>query len=342
MLTHRDQVNHDAVVLVIRDRDDRILCLFHNKFDFWTVPLGKADDGPSPEEAAAAEAYEEVGIEIVRAAKRYQGTKVYSREGKKIVTFFHVFEILKYKGTPYNREPEKHREMRFMSVPELRNLGRTSDGTMMFLALLDELGGRITSRRPNSFWDVFPAELRVGLSGASGAGKTTLARWLKDGYGASLHAESIRTWLVANGNLRYSSLSDEQIVRLQLHLLREYELSQANLFDRSPLDCLHYVSKVAHLIDIGDFRRRAIRLLDQYSAIVFFPPHSPYLVNDGIRIADLKHQTEVAARMFVQACDAGLREKLVVYDHAKTVEENVCQLFEFLAAAHSHSSRTRQ
>jgi 8-oxo-dGTP pyrophosphatase MutT (NUDIX family)/predicted ATPase len=327
MLTQRDLESHDAVALVIRDETGRILCLFHNKFDFWTIPLGKAEGDQTPEEAAAAEAFEEVGIRVSRLLKRYQGTKVYCREGINIVTFFHIFEVTEFDGTPYNKEPDKHREMRYMSELELRDLKRTSDGTVMLLALFDQLG----LQAPRSHGQRFPSNVKIGLSGASGAGKTTFARLLKESHKAVLHPESVRDWLAAKGGLRYSALSAEHFVELQLHLLREYEISDANVFDRSPLDCIHYASRIAHLIDISDFRRRALYLLEEFAAIVFFPPYSLYLLDDGVRIADLKHQTEVSSRMFSEAYAVGLKDKLLVYDHGRTVEENACSLFKFLA-----------
>jgi 8-oxo-dGTP pyrophosphatase MutT (NUDIX family)/predicted ATPase len=328
MLTDRDYENHDAVALIIKDNDGRFLCLFHKKFDFWTIPLGKTEDGQSPEQAAVSEALEEVGIEIIRLARRYLGTKVYCREGEKIVTFFHLFEALEYKGTPYNREPDKHTQLKFMTASELRDLRRTSDGTVMLLSLLTTMR---TGEAPNKFTQSISSDTVIGLSGASGAGKTTFARRLRDKHGAKLHPESVRDWLAKKGNLRYAGLSDNLFAELQLDLLKEYETSDANVFDRSPLDCLYYILKVGHCIDIAEFRERAIRLLRRYSAIMFFPSHSLYLLEDGTRVADLKHQTEVASRMLVQAYEYGLEGKILIYDHCRTIDENVCELFSFLA-----------
>src|ERR1700724_767478 len=220
MLTGRDVENHDAVVIIIRDENDRFLCLLHKKFDFWTVPLGKAEQGQSPEEAAAAEALEEVGIEVVDLVKIYQGTKVYCREGRRIVTFFHLFEITRFKGVPSNREPEKHPEMKYMTADDLRNLTRTSDGTIMLLSFLDSVERKI--RMPGVEQKLAPNTI-IALSGASGAGKTTFSKKLRDEHGANLHPESVRDWLMRNGNLQYRSLSNESFAELQLPLLDEYE-----------------------------------------------------------------------------------------------------------------------
>jgi 8-oxo-dGTP pyrophosphatase MutT (NUDIX family)/predicted ATPase len=328
-LLERDLENHEAVVLLLKDEDGRYLCLFHNKFDFWTVPLGKAEDGQTPEAAACAEAFEELGIQVSRLAKRYQGTRVYCRNGNHIVTFFHIFEIVEYSGVPSNREPDKHAEMKFLSSSELRALPRTSDGTIMLLSLLDQIEAKLVG---GCFSETFPAGSKIGLSGASGAGKTTLAKRLVDQHGATLHTETVRDWLTRNGNLRYASLSSKQFRELQLSLLDEYERSSANVFDRCPLDSLFYAGTVDGLLD-ENFKRRSLDILKSYSAIVFFPPYSDYLLDDGVRIADLKHQASVAANMLVRAYEYGVDGKILIYDHCRTMDENICELFAFLRRA---------
>jgi 8-oxo-dGTP pyrophosphatase MutT (NUDIX family)/predicted ATPase len=326
MLLERDLENHEAVVLLLKDKRGRYLSLFHNKFDFWTVPLGKAEDGQTPEQAARAEAFEELGIQVTRIAKRYQGTRVYCRNGAHIVTFFHVFEILEYSGAPANMEPEKHAAMRFLSTSELRSLPRTSDGTIMLLSLLDQIEARLVD---GPFEEGLPAGSKIGLSGASGAGKTTFARTLADRHGALLHAETVRDWLARKGNIRYGALTPHQFSDLQLSLLDEYERSTASVFDRCPLDSLYYASTIDGLLT-DRFKSRALIILESYSAIVFFPPHSNYLLDDGVRVADLKHQAKVAAKMLVFAYDYGLDRKVLIYDHCRTLEENICELFAFL------------
>jgi len=326
MLVERDLENHDAVVLLLRDSIGRFLCLYHNKFDFWTVPLGKTEEGQSPEQAAVAEAQEELGIEVTKLSKRYQGTRVYCRQGHYIVTFFHLFEITEYRGSPQNMEPGKHASMKFLSTSELRDLPRTSDGTVMLLTLLEQLNA---IGPPAPFGEMLPAAAKVGLAGASGAGKTTVANRLVTRHGGRLHPESVRKWLKDNGDLRYSTLDRYQFRELQLHLLAEYETSNANIFDRCPLDSIYYASRVDDLLDSA-FRQRALKLLREYSAVFFFPPRSDYLIDDGVRIADLKHQTEVAARMLIDAYEAGLEDKIIIYDHCRSIDENLCELFSFI------------
>jgi ADP-ribose pyrophosphatase YjhB (NUDIX family)/predicted ATPase len=331
----RDFENHEAVVLVLHDEGDRILMLFHAKFGFWTLPLGKAEIGQTPEEAAAAEAYEECGIEIRELQRLCTGTRVYHHLGMRTVTFFNVFEVLGYQGNPVNREPDKHPDMRFMSLSEIRMLTSTSDGTRMYLDYLNSLQaptnqteGKALERPLDLAGRFIPEAARVSLSGSSGAGKTTFANYLRERLCARVHIESVRPWLASKGGLKYSQLNDFQFMELQMHLLDEYEHSEANVFDRSPLDSLVYSRRVAHLLDLNGFRARALELLRGFSAIVFFPPYSPYLRSDGVRIADLVHQAEVSANICVEACNVGLRQKMMVYDHTKSIRENAHDLLE--------------
>lgn len=131
--TKRDLESHDALGLVIKDDNNRFLCLYHNKFLFWTIPLGKAEEGQSPEDAVVNEAKEELSIHVKRLKKIFQDTITYKRKGKYIVAFFFLYEINEYEGRVTNAEPEKHADMRYMTLDELRTLPNTSDATKMLL-----------------------------------------------------------------------------------------------------------------------------------------------------------------------------------------------------------------
>ncbi len=135
--TKRDLESHDALGLVIRDEGGRYLCVFHNKFHFWTIPLGKAEEGQSIEEAVRAEAFEELDIRPGNIKKIYQDRKTYDREGRQVVAVFHLFQILDYQGNLSNKEPSKHAAMRFMALEDLRALAQTSDATSMLIRCID-------------------------------------------------------------------------------------------------------------------------------------------------------------------------------------------------------------
>lgn len=333
MLTKRDLEDHDAVVLVIRREDGKVLTLFHAKFGFWTLPLGKAEVGQTPAQAATAEAEEECGIDVGELRRLCTGTRVYRVEGQPVVTFFHVFEITRFLGTPSNMEPVKHPEMQYMSLSELASLERSSDGTRMFLEHMAEREPQALDPKHDialpPVSDV-SKNVRIGLSGAAGAGKTTFAHYLRDTYALTIHPEAVRPWLKQNGNLKYSDLTDYQFLRLQLDLMDSYERSDAAVFDRTPLDSVVYSMRIRHLFDYEAFCRRAMTLLEDMDVIVFFQPHPPFLREDGVRITDVLHQIEISARTFVWACDHGLKDKVVVYDHEHGNVGNAVKLAPYL------------
>jgi len=76
--TSEDLLDHDAIAAVIKDDEGRILMQEHIKLKFWTIPIGKADQGKSPEEGMKEEVLEECGIPIIQedvGGKR--GRKIY-------------------------------------------------------------------------------------------------------------------------------------------------------------------------------------------------------------------------------------------------------------------------
>jgi hypothetical protein len=48
-----------------------------------------------------------------------------------------LFEIIKYSGVMKNKEPEKHREQKFMALEEIKKLPYLSDLTLLYLSFLD-------------------------------------------------------------------------------------------------------------------------------------------------------------------------------------------------------------
>ncbi|WP_163082939.1 hypothetical protein, partial [Acinetobacter baumannii] len=83
-----------------------------------------------------------------------------------------------------------------------------------------------------------------------------------------------------------------------------------------------YAKRVSHLMDFDRFRARAIELLRLFDVIVFFAPYSPFLKPDGVRIAELAHQTEMASRIFLEGLKIGLRDRMVIYDHSQSMADN--------------------
>ncbi|MFQ4149735.1 NUDIX domain-containing protein [Arthrobacter sp. LAPM80] len=131
--THDDVVDHDAVAMAIPGPGGVYLALDHVKFNWWTIPLGKCNPGQSLAGSVAMELNEELGLESVTFLELAQQRFRYIREGLTVEVNLHLVEVTAFRGRPENREPHKHRSLRWLSLNELFNLNRTADGTLMLL-----------------------------------------------------------------------------------------------------------------------------------------------------------------------------------------------------------------
>lgn len=172
----------------------------------------------------------------------------------------------------------------------------------------------------------------LGISGASGSGKSSFAHRLCDELGGTMHREGVREWLASHGNPRYADLPADRFAELQYYLLDCFEKSGATVWDRTPLDAIVYARRVSDRIDFETFRSRARAILERLHVLVFFPAHSDFLINDGVRIPDFMHQFETASRMFIEALDLNMENKLFLFDHCLTSDENIAKLSAFVAS----------
>ena len=130
-----DLKEHYGVAAVIKNREGKILVQLHNKYGFWTLPVGKVDLDKSPEEGLKVELLEETGIAFKQSKRLIEKETIYERDGKDIKVKEILFEILDYKGTPRNKEPQKHKEQTFKSVQEIASLPYLSNQTLRYLEL---------------------------------------------------------------------------------------------------------------------------------------------------------------------------------------------------------------
>lgn len=327
LLTKSDLKSHDAVGLIIKNHEGKYLCFHHRKFDFWTIPIGKAESDQTPEEAALKEAQEECGIIVHAIQKKFQGTKEYKRKGKLIKVFFFLYEITKYKGEIFNKEPDKHLDMQFVSIDEIRQFETTSDATKMFLKSFEEPTKNIADTNLSKY---FRRKKTVGLCGASGSGKTTFSKFLSENFNAKLSPEGVRKWLSENGNLKYSELTKDQYSKLQLFLLDKFQNSDATIFDRTPLDAMAYLSIKDSNIDLNKFNKTAIECIERIDVIFLFPMFAPHIKDDGVRPTDLMHHLTIVCKILQFVHEFSLSDKLLVYDHSLSNEENASRLSEFM------------
>lgn len=118
-------------------KDDKILMLKHVKFGWWTIPVGKVDEKETPEKALKRELFEEVGITPIKYELVVTKKVNYTVLGKPIEVTHHIYDISKYSGTPRNKEPKKHKEIKWMSIDEIKDKG-ISDATKFYLEYVEK------------------------------------------------------------------------------------------------------------------------------------------------------------------------------------------------------------
>jgi len=134
--TQEDLNDHHGVAVVIKNTGGQILMQKHIKYGFWTIPVGKVKLNQSLEEGVREEIFEECNLVVKEMKKLTSKTYEYNRLGKNVKVFSHLFEALEYSGQMQNKEPEKHREQRFMDLEEIKNLPYLSDLTLLLLSFL--------------------------------------------------------------------------------------------------------------------------------------------------------------------------------------------------------------
>lgn len=128
-----------TVALLVGDEEDRLLVLWHEKYRFWTVPLGKIEDGEMDVCAAQREAFEELGIiseqiELIETIHKPADLDEYSN------IFISLCQVKSYVGQIANREPHKHRELHFVHIDEIEHLQPLSYPTQVIAGKLNPAG----------------------------------------------------------------------------------------------------------------------------------------------------------------------------------------------------------
>lgn len=132
-----DLKDHQGVSAVIKNKEGKILMQEHTKYGFWTIPVGKVDLDEDLIEGLKKEVFEETNL-IVEDYKEI-GYKLYEyiRNGKNVKVHTHLFEIVKCSGELENKEPNKHKQQKFLSINEIITLPYLSDTTLWFLKTLN-------------------------------------------------------------------------------------------------------------------------------------------------------------------------------------------------------------
>ncbi len=105
----------------------------HNKYGFWTIPIGKANPDQTPEEGLQQEIQEECNLKILECKELIQRKFIYERNGKMVNVLSHIYEVLKYTGVMKNNEPHKHKKQMFIPLEKIKQLLYLSDATVLYL-----------------------------------------------------------------------------------------------------------------------------------------------------------------------------------------------------------------
>ena len=132
--------NADAARLLssVANEEGKFLVLWHRKYRFWTVPLGKIEPGEQGIAAAHREALEELGILPERIDLLENGSKSTELDDCSDIAIA-LCCVTSYSGTIANREPDKHDHFRFLHPSDFASLEPLSFPTRVIADRLGEL-----------------------------------------------------------------------------------------------------------------------------------------------------------------------------------------------------------
>lgn len=134
--TEEDLSTKDAIWAVVFDWEWRILIQDHIKLDFFTIPIWKVREWQNPDEVMKKELFDEVGIRVLEFEKIIIQEWTYDYNWVKIKIRNHIYKILNWSWAVENKEPTKHRTLKFITIDEIKKLPKISDATQIFLSTL--------------------------------------------------------------------------------------------------------------------------------------------------------------------------------------------------------------
>ena len=124
-LNKDDLKDHNAVGVVIM-KNNKVLMLDHIKFNMLTIPVGKGDGDESPEDAMIRETEEEIGIKLKKLKQIVYFKNDEVRNGITVHMNSYVYLCENFSGVPYNKEPNKHRDLFWMDFNDFLQLDTIS------------------------------------------------------------------------------------------------------------------------------------------------------------------------------------------------------------------------
>lgn len=98
----------------IHVQNGKILALYQTKWNLWVPPGGVIESDEDPEDALFREIEEEIGVDDVSCSHMFRGEMTFTN----IVWMAH-FYLFTFVGSPYIKEPDKHRAMDYKYPHEL-------------------------------------------------------------------------------------------------------------------------------------------------------------------------------------------------------------------------------
>lgn len=129
----RDLEDHIAVGAYILNDKNELLVLEHVKWGWWSVPVGKGEDGETAEQAFRREVEEELGLTDYKMSKVYEQRIRYNHAGQEVTDLLVGYELSGIVGEPRNLEPEKHRNFGYLPVSEVISKPALSDQLILYL-----------------------------------------------------------------------------------------------------------------------------------------------------------------------------------------------------------------
>lgn len=100
MYTQSDYLSHETVAFTIQTQD-KYLMLYHNKYNMWTIPVGKFNINiESPSNAMIREAKEELDIDVLNYLILDCKDIIYSTDKGSMMSRMYLYKILKYNYRP--------------------------------------------------------------------------------------------------------------------------------------------------------------------------------------------------------------------------------------------------
>ena len=127
-----DVEDHGGVGAVIKNSKGQILMLDHVKLGLWTIPIGKVKKGQTHLQALIEEVYEETGLTVTSATQKLRKKFTYTRNGKNVNIDTIIYEATTT-GTAINLEPQKHRDLKWMTLAKIKKLPKLGDALKAYL-----------------------------------------------------------------------------------------------------------------------------------------------------------------------------------------------------------------